>query len=45
MKVWPLKIQRCVGNAQDMVADKMEIFSAKLLVEQEEFVNQIKNHQ
>ena len=41
MKVWPLTIQACLTDGKTMVADKNELFGAKLEQEKEAFSKHI----
>jgi len=41
MKIWPLKIQACLTDGKNMMADKNELFSARLELEKEQFSKQI----
>lgn len=45
MKVWPLKISRCVASAYETISDKMEIFQTKLAMEKENFNQEIATFQ
>jgi len=41
MRTWPLRIQACLTDGKNMMADKNDIFSAKLEQEKEAFTKQI----
>ena len=41
MKMWPLKISKCIASARENLEDKGEIFQIKLVKEKEEFGKQI----
>jgi hypothetical protein len=41
MKVWPLRIQACLTDGKNMIADKNDLFSARLETEKEAFSKQL----